>query len=114
MPEDGLEPSAFLKDGIHLNDKGCALYAQIVGENLRRVPELGDNPEDAGTITQIPLTDPHQMWVVERYPAGPDRPARAGGDRGPIGPVGRCELPCERGRPRLPERVRAHGERRLQ
>ena len=56
--EDGLEPSAFLKDGIHLNDKGCALYAQIVGENLRRVPELGDNPEDAGTITQIPLTDP--------------------------------------------------------
>lgn len=44
-----------LKDHIHLNDAGCALMARIVGEELVRVPELGDGAASSGRVERVEL-----------------------------------------------------------
>jgi hypothetical protein len=35
-----LEPKALLKDGVHLNEQGCFVMAQVVGQYLQYRPEL--------------------------------------------------------------------------
>lgn len=47
-----------LSDVIHLNPQGCDLYAKIIGDELVRVPELGDNPTASGTITTVTADSP--------------------------------------------------------
>ncbi len=42
-----------LTDTIHLTSKGCELYAKLIGEELVRVPALGDDPVASGTIKTI-------------------------------------------------------------
>jgi hypothetical protein len=49
---------SLLTDAVHLNEKGCDLYAKCIGEELHCVPELGENPASSGTILTIPVTDP--------------------------------------------------------
>ncbi len=45
-----------LSDSIHLRPTGCALYAQLITEELGRNPALGDNPTQAGAITFVPFS----------------------------------------------------------
>ena len=45
-----------LSDSIHLRPEGCALYAQLISEELGRNPALGDNPTQSGTITFVPFS----------------------------------------------------------
>jgi hypothetical protein len=47
-----------LSDVVHLNPQGCAVYAQLIGEELVRVPALGDDPAAAGTITEVSADSP--------------------------------------------------------
>ena len=47
-----------LRDAIHLNADGEKLMAQFIGEELVRVPALGDNPSAAGTVQTVTLADP--------------------------------------------------------
>ena len=58
LSDNGLAAKELLSDGIHLNPKGCDLYARLIGEELVRAPELGDNPVTSGTITPIPSNSP--------------------------------------------------------
>ncbi|MBM3858730.1 MAG: SGNH/GDSL hydrolase family protein [Verrucomicrobia bacterium] len=53
LQENGLNFRDFLTDGTHLNPKGCDLYAKLIGEELLRKPELGDNPTTSGTIKTV-------------------------------------------------------------
>jgi hypothetical protein len=55
LNEENLKVSELLTDTVHLNPRGCELYARIVGEELVRLPEVGDNATSAGTITQVPI-----------------------------------------------------------
>ena len=48
-----------LRDTVHLTPEGCELYANLIEEELVRVPELGDNPTSAGTITTISADAPN-------------------------------------------------------
>jgi hypothetical protein len=41
----GLKPQALLKDGVHLNDRGCFLMAEVVKAHLRYDPAF-DAPDD--------------------------------------------------------------------
>ena len=66
LAESGLGVKDLLSDAVHLNPQGCELYARLIGEELVRAPELGDNPEKAGTITTIAADDP----AVTRGPDG--------------------------------------------
>ncbi len=54
----GLGVKDLLSDTVHLNPQGCQLYARLIGEELLRAPELGDNPTASGTITAIPINAP--------------------------------------------------------
>jgi hypothetical protein len=42
-----------LKDKIHLNDAGCDLMARLVGEELQRLPNLGDGAPSSGRIRRV-------------------------------------------------------------
>jgi len=53
LKDNRLSVSSLLSDGVHLNPKGCDLYAKLIGEELLRVTELGDDPTASGTITTI-------------------------------------------------------------
>ena len=44
LKKNGLEVKELLSDIVHLNAQGCELYARLIGEELVRAPELGDNP----------------------------------------------------------------------
>ena len=44
-----------LRDHIHLNDAGCALMARLVGEELVRLPELGNGAPSSGRIERVAL-----------------------------------------------------------
>jgi len=56
LEAEGLKVSSLLSDAIHLNPKGCELYAAQIAEELVRVPELGDDPTASGTITAVPAS----------------------------------------------------------
>lgn len=58
LADNGLAVKDLLSDSVHLNPQGCELYAKLIGEELVRVPELGDNPTAAGTITTIAASAP--------------------------------------------------------
>lgn len=58
LAEKGLAVKDLLTDAVHLNPQGCELYARLIGEELVRVPELGDNPAAAGTITTVAANGP--------------------------------------------------------
>jgi hypothetical protein len=49
-----LQAKDLLSDAIHLNPQGCELYAQLIGEELVRAPEMGDIEVAAGRILTIP------------------------------------------------------------
>ncbi len=66
LADHGLAVNALLSDTIHLNPQGCELYAKLIGEELVRVPELGDNSTAAGTITTLVANAPD----VTRGPDG--------------------------------------------
>ena len=53
LADNGIAVKDLLSDAVHLNPKGCDLYAKLIGEELVRVPELGDDPAASGTITTI-------------------------------------------------------------
>ncbi len=55
LAEKSLAVKDLLTDAVHLNPQGCELYARLITEELVRVPELGDNPTAAGTITAVPV-----------------------------------------------------------
>jgi hypothetical protein len=42
LHDERLPPSALLRDGVHLNDRGCQLMAEIVSSYLRYDPKLPD------------------------------------------------------------------------
>jgi len=58
LVESGNANTNLLRDGIHLNQAGCDLYAKFIGEEIRRAPELGDNPGKSGTLTQVSVDSP--------------------------------------------------------
>ena len=58
LVENKVAADSLLIDAVHLNEKGCDLYAKCIGEELRRVPELGDDPAASGSIVSVPVTDP--------------------------------------------------------
>lgn len=58
LAENGIAVKDLLSDAVHLNPKGCDLYAKLIGEELLRVPALGDDPVASGTITTIPTGAP--------------------------------------------------------
>ena len=58
LAENHVAAESLLSDAIHLNPKGCDLYAKCIGEELLRLPELGENPTASGTIVTVPVTDP--------------------------------------------------------
>ncbi|QNN20986.1 hypothetical protein HED60_01440 [Planctomycetales bacterium ZRK34] len=47
-----------LRDGVHLKDEGCKLYAGFINEELIRDSKLGDNPTASGTITTVTTDSP--------------------------------------------------------
>jgi len=53
LKENNLTVSSLLRDIVHLNPQGCKLYARLIGEELLRRPELGDNPTTSGTIETV-------------------------------------------------------------
>jgi len=67
LEENGLNFRDFLTDGTHLNAKGCDLYARLIGEELLRVPELGDNPTLSGTIKTVPAPKGPDGSVTLRF-----------------------------------------------
>lgn len=66
LKEAGTNFREYLSDGTHLNPKGCDLYAKLIGEELVRATELGDNPEASGTIATVAAASP----AVTRGPDG--------------------------------------------
>jgi hypothetical protein len=48
-----LSPRELLRDHIHLNDEGCALMARLVGEELLRLPNLGDGAPSSGRVEKV-------------------------------------------------------------
>ncbi len=54
---EGIAVEDLLNDSIHLNPEGLKLYAQCIGEELVRIPSLGDNPESSGTINLLTIND---------------------------------------------------------
>ncbi len=58
LADNGLGVKDLLSDTVHLNPKGCELYATLLGEELVRAPELGDNPTASGTIKSVATTAP--------------------------------------------------------
>jgi hypothetical protein len=44
-----------LRDHIHLNDAGCALMAQFVGEELVHLPALGTGASSSGRVEKVDL-----------------------------------------------------------
>jgi hypothetical protein len=66
LADNGLAVKDLLRDAIHLNPQGCELYAKLIGEELVRAPELGDDDAASGTITTIPADSPE----VARGPDG--------------------------------------------
>jgi len=58
LVENKVAAESLLTDSVHLNPNGCDLYAKCIGEELNRVPELGENPASSGTIVTVPVTDP--------------------------------------------------------
>jgi hypothetical protein len=57
LQEHNLEPSALLRDGVHLNDEGVKLLASFVAPELVHDPSLQTTPQ-AGNVTEIPLDSP--------------------------------------------------------
>ena len=57
LQEHNLEPSALLRDGVHLNDGGVKLLASFVAPELVHDPSLQTTPQ-AGNVTEIPLDSP--------------------------------------------------------
>jgi hypothetical protein len=58
LADNGLAAKDLLSDSVHLNPKGCDLYARLIGEELIRDPKLGDNAKAAGTIRTIAANSP--------------------------------------------------------
>ncbi len=58
LADHGLAVKDLLSDSVHLNPQGCELYARLIGEELVRVPERGDNPTAAGTIATVAADSP--------------------------------------------------------
>ncbi|MCC6355285.1 MAG: hypothetical protein IT577_15440 [Verrucomicrobiae bacterium] len=58
LKEAGTNFRDYLSDGTHLNPKGCDLYAKLIGEELVRAPDLGDNPATSGTIETVAAASP--------------------------------------------------------
>ena len=56
--DKGLEPKVLLADNIHLNPAGCELYANLLWEDIARVPGTSGEPNICGTITEIAADDP--------------------------------------------------------
>lgn len=52
--DNKLSHTNFLSDGVHLNPKGCALYAGFILEDIRRIPNA-DNAS-GGTIVTAPIS----------------------------------------------------------
>ena len=48
-----LPAKELLRDHIHLNDEGCALMARLVGDELLRLPNLGDGAPSSGRIQKV-------------------------------------------------------------
>ena len=57
LQEHNLEPSALLRDSVHLNDEGVKLLASFVAPELVHDPSLQTTPQ-AGNVTEIPLDSP--------------------------------------------------------
>lgn len=57
LQEHRLEPSALLRDGVHLNDEGVKLMASFIAPELVHVPGLVTTTQ-AGTVTDVPLNSP--------------------------------------------------------
>ena len=56
LAEKKLEPRAFLKDSVHLNQEGCALLAGMIKPFLVRKPELMTD-QSRGLARDIPMDD---------------------------------------------------------
>lgn len=59
LADHGIAVKDLLADTVHLTGPGCDLYARLIGEELVRHPELGDDPTAAGTITPVALDSPN-------------------------------------------------------
>ncbi len=46
-----------LRDHIHLNDAGCALMAKLIGEELLRLPNLGNGAPSSGRIQKVAIEE---------------------------------------------------------
>ncbi len=66
LADNSLAAKNLLTDTVHLNPQGCELYAGLIGEELVRAAELGDNPTAAGRLTTIAADAPE----VARGPDG--------------------------------------------
>lgn len=53
LAKTGTTANALLQDHIHLNEAGWSLMARFIGEELLRIPELGDGDAASGTIVRV-------------------------------------------------------------
>lgn len=65
LKENSLEPTALLRDSVHLNDDGVKLLADFIAPELLAVPGLKTTPQ-AGTVTSIASNAP----VIQRQADG--------------------------------------------
>lgn len=57
LKRNKLEPSALLRDGVHLNDEGVELLASFIAPELVHAPSMTTTPQ-AGKVLDIPLDAP--------------------------------------------------------
>jgi hypothetical protein len=58
LVDNGWEPSRLLSDGVHLNEEGCHLYADIIWEEIVRIPGADGKTEISGSITEYSVDSP--------------------------------------------------------
>jgi len=58
VTENKIDATSLLRDNVHLNNDGVALYAKFIDEEIMRVPGLGDNATRSGTIETIAIDSP--------------------------------------------------------
>ena len=63
LAREGLTPKAFLQDGVHMNAKGCELYARLITAFLQ-VDPAPLSAASRGLATEIPLPAGSGPWEV--------------------------------------------------
>ena len=68
LAKTGEAPAAYLKDVIHLNEKGNKLLAQMIGRELVRTTKYGEGGS-ARSVSRVPV-ETHMPFVLRALPRG--------------------------------------------